>query len=153
MNVTRRIFIASSSAVLAVCALGVSPGLARDYSIVDIGPVAGRETFDRLLVWASSKRASYICIAPDMCVTAEIDGRIMKITDRPMSASEIEDIVRDVYGENGVGEILAGFDLDPSHEIHVPGVGTKRYRVNMTGRIDGLGIQISARERLSARLA
>lgn len=101
-----------------------------------------------MLVWASSRKASSIVITANRPGLANIDDRIVKITDRSLSSSEIEKVVRDVYGENGVAEILAGFNLDPMHKIHIPGAGVKRYRVNMTAghSLNGVGIQISAKE-------
>lgn len=148
MTVTRRLFIASGSAVLAAAALDVASVFSRDAAVFVVGSVLDHETFDDLLRWASSKEASDITILPDMRVTAEIGGRIVHITDRPISTSEIEGAVGYVYGQNGVGEIASGFILDPSHEVRIPGVGLKRYRVNMTGRRTGggSGIQISIRE-------
>lgn len=119
-----------------------------DGEIYDIGAVLDHEVFDSMLKWASSKKASDITIAPDVRITADIGGKIAKITERVISPSEIESIVRYVYGENGVGEVISGMDLDPAHEIRIPGIGVKRYRVNMTGgrMIGGRGIQITIRD-------
>jgi defect-in-organelle-trafficking protein DotB len=119
-----------------------------DGEIYDVGSVLDHDVFDSLLRWASSKKASDITIAPDVRITADIGGKLVKITSRPISPSEIESIVRYVYGENGVGEVISGMDLDPAHEIRIPGVGVKRYRVNMTGgrMIGGRGIQITIRD-------
>lgn len=119
-----------------------------DGEVFDIGSVLDDVVFDEMLRWASAKKASDITIAPDVPVTCDIGGKNIKITTRPISPSEIESIVRYVYGENGVGEVMSGMDLDPPHEIRIPGLGVKRYRVNMTGgrMIGGRGIQITIRD-------
>jgi defect-in-organelle-trafficking protein DotB len=82
-----------------------------------------------------------------MPVVAEIGGKLIKVTRKPLTHPEIEEIVRYIYGENGPGEIKSGYDLDPAHEVKIPGKGRKRYRVNITGgrTIGTDGIQITIR--------
>lgn len=105
------------------------------------------ETFDDLLRWAGDRKASDITITPDQHVMADIGGKLCKITDRVITSTEIENCVRYVYGENGTAEVLAGHDLDPSHEVRVKGQRIRRYRVNVSGgRIPGgMGMQMTIR--------
>jgi defect-in-organelle-trafficking protein DotB len=105
------------------------------------------EDFDRMLLWASERKASDVTVQTGQPVICDLGGTLAKVTKRGVSQPEIEQIVRYIYGENGPGEIKGGFDLDPSHEIRVPGKGRVRFRVNITGgRIPGSdGIQITIR--------
>ena len=105
------------------------------------------EEFDNLLLWCSERKASDITFQSNLQVIAEIGGELRKVTRKPLTHPEIEEIVRYIYGENGPGEIKSGFDLDPAHEVKIPGIGRKRYRVNITGgrTIGTDGIQITIR--------
>ena len=105
------------------------------------------ETFDNMLLWCTEQRASDITIQTNLPIIAEIGGQIVHITERPINQPEIEGIVRYIYGENGPSEIKSGYDLDPAHEVKIPNVGRKRYRVNITGgRAMGIdGIQLTIR--------
>ena len=103
--------------------------------------------FDDLLLWCSEKKASDITIQSNFPVIAEIGGELIKVTRKSLTMPEVEEIVRYIYGENGPAEIKSGHDLDPAHEVKIPGQGRKRYRVNVTGgrTIGADGIQITIR--------
>jgi len=118
-----------------------------DGSRFDCGTYFGPDEFDAMLSWGSERKASDITMQPDLPAMADIGGLILPITTKPLTSSEIEGVVRYVYGENGPAEIMGGFDLDPSHEIRIRGIGVKRYRVNITGGriIGGKGMQITIR--------
>jgi defect-in-organelle-trafficking protein DotB len=106
-----------------------------------------KDSFDEILKWAGDRKASDITITPDQHVIADIGGKLCRITDRIITTAEIETCVRYVYGENGPAEVLAGNDLDPSHEVRVRGQRIRRYRVNITpGRVPGgVGMQMTIR--------
>jgi Tfp pilus assembly protein, pilus retraction ATPase PilT len=114
----------------------------------DLGSVLGPEEFDEMLLWASKNKAADIRLIPDAPIWCDIGGKNVPITERIISPSEIESIVRYIYGENGVGEVISGNDLDPAHEIRIPGLGVKRFRVNITGgrMIGGQGINLVIRD-------
>jgi defect in organelle trafficking protein DotB len=118
-----------------------------DGSVFEYDGTLRVEEFDDLLLWCSQKKASDITFQSNLPVIAEIGGHLVRVTERPLGNPEIEQIVRYIYGENGPAEIKSGYDLDPSHEIRVAGVGRKRYRVNITGgRATGSdGLQITVR--------
>lgn len=103
--------------------------------------------FDNLLLWCTDVKASDITLQSNIPVVAEIGGMLVNITKKSLTHPEIEEIVRYIYGENGPGEIKSGYDLDPAHEVKIPGKGRKRYRVNITGgrTIGSDGIQITIR--------
>jgi defect-in-organelle-trafficking protein DotB len=117
-----------------------------------------RQDFDGLLEWASKHRASDITFQSKMPVICEIGGALYKVTKRPLTHPNIEELVRYVYGsDNGPAELKRGFDLDPSHEIRVAterdeddvptGWKRLRFRVNCTTiRLPGAdGIQMTIR--------
>jgi defect-in-organelle-trafficking protein DotB len=113
-----------------------------------LGSYLGPDEFDEMLLWASQKKAADIRLIPDRGIICDIGGKNVTINDRVISPAEIESVVRYIYGENGVGEVIAGNDLDPAHEIRIPGYGVKRYRVNVTGgrMIGGQGINLVIRD-------
>lgn len=106
-----------------------------------------RNNLDDLLNFAAERKASDITIQPDTEVKAEIGGRIVNLTLKKISSAEVDDLVRYIYGEDGPAQLLTGYDLDPAHEVRIPGIGQRRYRVNITnGRmIGGQGAQLTIR--------
>ncbi len=107
--------------------------------------------FNDVLSWCGDRKASDVVFTTDREILAEIGSEIVPVTVRPLTQAEVENIVRYVYGENGTGQIKAGYDLDPSHEVRVvsgPNRGQlRRYRVNVTAiRIPGSeGMQVTCR--------
>lgn len=126
----------------------------------EVFPVHGtllREDFDKLLEWAAERKVSDITVQSEMPVIVEIGGKLFKVTKRPLTAPNVEEIVRYVYGDNGPAELKRGFDLDPSHEIRIASERNAsglaidwkrlRFRVNATTiRLPGTdGIQMTIR--------
>lgn len=107
----------------------------------------GIDEFDGLLLWCSENKAADITLQTNCHVLADIGGKNVMATSRPLGQPEMENIARFIYGENAPGELKSGYDLDPSYEIKIPGKGRKRFRVNITnGRgIGADGIQITIR--------
>lgn len=118
-----------------------------DGSTFDYDGSLSNQDFDELLKWAAERKASDVTIQTDEKVKAEIGGEIVPITRRPLTTPEVENIVRYVYGDHGPGRLIAGYDLDPSHEVRMGKDGLRRYRVNCTSvRVPGgNGIQITIR--------
>jgi defect-in-organelle-trafficking protein DotB len=118
-----------------------------DGSIYEFDGSFTPDDFDDLLLWCTERKVSDVSFQSNLRVMAEIGSQFVYITHRALTLPEIEQIVRYIYGENGPAEIKSGFDLDPSHEVKVPGKGRKRYRVNITGGrgVGNDGIQISIR--------
>jgi defect in organelle trafficking protein DotB len=117
-----------------------------DGSIYEVDGRLSDDDFDDLLIWCAEKGASDITLQPMLPVIADIGGKLVKVTQKPLQVPEVDSIVRYIYGENGPAEIKSGFDLDPAHEIRTP-TGRMRFRVNITGgRSSGQdGIQITVR--------
>lgn len=117
-----------------------------DGSTFDYDGSLSNPDFDEMLKWAAERKASDVTIQTDEKVKAEIGGEIVPITRRPLTTPEVENIVRYVYGDHGPGRLIAGYDLDPSHEVRMQRE-LRRYRVNCTSvRVPGgNGIQITIR--------
>lgn len=118
-----------------------------DASFYEVTGTINEKQFDEMLMWAGDRKASDITIQTDEPVIAEIGGENAKITSRPFRTTEIDFIVRYLYGEHGPGMLKAGYDLDCSHDVRMGAFGRRRYRVNMTaGRVPGGdGVQITIR--------
>jgi defect-in-organelle-trafficking protein DotB len=113
--------------------------------------------FDRLLEFCASKGASDVTVQTEMPVYAYIEGRNLRITKRPLSASECDTLTNYMYGNNGTAKIRGGDEIDTRHMV------TRRerneagsmvvksrlgFRVNVTGcwsQGDENGLQITAR--------
>jgi defect-in-organelle-trafficking protein DotB len=111
-----------------------------DNSVFEFSGSFDRDQFDECLLWCEGKKASDIRLQSGLPVKADIGGKIVSVTHRPVTNPEMMEIVKHIYGENGPAELKRGHDLDPAHEIRVPGRGRVRFRVNITaGRGPGGG--------------
>lgn len=80
-------------------------------------------------------------------VFAEVYGRLLRVTNRKLSNTEVGEILNSIYGPNGTTQILSGYDVDTHYEFHPTRAERYRYRVNGTGcMVEGHeGIQITLR--------
>lgn len=87
---------------------------------------------DRMLEHAESLNASDITIQTGAPIFAEVYGRLLKITNRHLSNTELGDLINSIYGPNGTTQLLSGKDIDTHYEFR-PNRGVRyRYRVNGT---------------------
>ncbi|GGI83052.1 Dot/Icm secretion system ATPase DotB [Legionella impletisoli] len=87
---------------------------------------------DRMLEHAESLNASDITIQTGEPIFAEVYGRLVKITKRPLSNTEVGDLINSIYGPNATTQLLSGTDIDTHYEFR-PNRGVRfRYRVNGT---------------------
>lgn len=91
--------------------------------------------------------ASDITFQTNEPVIAEIFGQLKKITRRRLSNTEVSDLLNNMYGPNGVTQIISGKDVDTHYEIRPNRSNRYRFRINATGcQVEGHdGIQITAR--------
>lgn len=102
---------------------------------------------DKMLEHTQSLDASDITIQTGSPIYAEIYGRLYRITNRPLSNTELGDLINSIYGPNATTQLLAGKDIDTHYEFR-PNRGIRfRYRVNGTAcMVDGHdSIQITLR--------
>lgn len=102
---------------------------------------------DRALLHAVQLGASDVTFQTNLPVMAEIHGRIVPITVRKLSNTEVGDLLNAIYGANGTTQIFSGKDVDTHYEIRPNRSERYRFRINGTGcQVEGHdGIQITAR--------
>ena len=103
--------------------------------------------FDNILLHCVKLDASDITLQTNQPIFAEIYGRIVKVTRRPLANNEVGEILNSLYGPNGTAQINSGQDIDTHHEVRPSRSERYRFRVNGTGcLVEGHnGIQITAR--------
>lgn len=102
---------------------------------------------NELLAYCESLPASDITLQTNQPVFAEVYGKLIQITRRPLSNTEVSDILNAVYGPNGATQILSGKDVDTHYEFRPTRGKRYRYRVNGTGCmvLGQEGLQITLR--------
>lgn len=93
---------------------------------------------DKMLEHAQRLNASDITIQTGMPIYVEVYGNLWKITNRPLSNTELGDLINSIYGPNATTQLLSGKDIDTHYEFR-PNRGVRfRYRVNATScLVDG----------------
>lgn len=87
---------------------------------------------DKMLEHAERLNASDITIQTGAPIYAEVYGKLIKITNRPLSNTELGDLINSIYGPNATTQLLSGKDIDTHYEFR-PNRGVRyRYRVNGT---------------------
>lgn len=102
---------------------------------------------DKMLEHAEKFNASDITVQTGAPIIMEVYGRLLTITNRHLSNTELGDLINNVYGPNATTQLLAGKDIDTHYEFR-PNRGVRfRYRVNATAcLVEGHdGIQITFR--------
>ncbi|MDP3706356.1 MAG: Dot/Icm type IV secretion system ATPase DotB [Legionellaceae bacterium] len=102
---------------------------------------------DKMLEHAQRLNASDITVQTGAPIYIEVYGNLLKITNRPLSNTEIGDLINSIYGPNATTQLLSGRDIDTHYEFR-PNRGVRfRYRVNATAcLVDGHdAIQITLR--------
>ena len=92
---------------------------------------------DTLLSHCVDAGASDILIQSGDFVWAEIHGRIVRVTTRPIYDNEAKTAITFIYGNNATGVLAGGGDLDPRYEIKVDRFKTHGFRVNATAGMIG----------------
>lgn len=87
---------------------------------------------DKMLEHTEKLNASDITIQTGEPIFAEVYGRLLKITNRRLSNTELGDLINAIYGPNATTQLLSGVDIDTHYEFR-PNRGVRyRYRVNAT---------------------
>ena len=87
---------------------------------------------ERLLEHAESLNASDITIQTGAPIFAEVYGKLLRLTNRSLSNTELGDLINGIYGPNATTQLLSGKDIDTHYEFR-PNRGVRyRYRVNGT---------------------
>jgi defect-in-organelle-trafficking protein DotB len=102
---------------------------------------------DLLLEFGTGMQASDITIQSGSPIIAEIYGRLIQMTSRHMTNTEVSEMINSIYGPNATTQLLSGKDIDTHYEFR-PSRGERyRFRVNATScLVDGHdAIQITLR--------
>lgn len=87
---------------------------------------------EKMLEHAESLNASDITIQTGEPIYAEVYGRLLRLTNRRLSNTEVGDLINNIYGPNATTQLLSGKDIDTHFEFR-PNRGLRyRYRVNGT---------------------
>jgi defect-in-organelle-trafficking protein DotB len=87
---------------------------------------------DKMLEHTERLNASDITIQTGAPIFAEVYGKLLKVTNRTLSNTELGDLINYIYGPNATTQLLSGKDIDTHYEFR-PNRGVRyRYRVNAT---------------------
>lgn len=87
---------------------------------------------EKMLEYTSSLDASDITIQTGEPIRAEVFGRLLQITNRSLSNTEVGDLINTIYGPNAVTQLLSGQDIDTHYEFRPNRNQRFRYRANAT---------------------
>ncbi|MDF1677399.1 MAG: Dot/Icm type IV secretion system ATPase DotB [Legionellaceae bacterium] len=89
-------------------------------------------SMEHLLEHAESLNASDVTIQTGSPIFAEVYGKLLRLTNRRLSNTELGDLINAIYGPNATTQLLSGKDIDTHYEFR-PNRGVRyRYRVNGT---------------------
>lgn len=102
---------------------------------------------DKMLEHCEGLNASDITVQTGESIFAEVYGKLLRITNRRLSNTELGDLINGIYGPNGTTQLLSGRDIDTHYEFRPNRSVRYRYRVNATScLVEGHdGIQITLR--------
>jgi len=106
-----------------------------------------KEQLDEVLMGCYQMGSSDITFQTNEPIFAETYGRMMRMSKRKLTQSEVSEFINNVYGANGTAQILSGRDIDTHYEIRPSRSERYRFRINATGcMVEGYdAIQITAR--------
>lgn len=115
--------------------------------IPDEPPRFTPHNMDIMLEFATGMQASDITVQSNSPIMAEVYGRLIRITSRHLSNSEVSEMINAIYGPNATTQLLSGKDIDTHYEFRPTRGERFRFRVNATScLVDGHdAIQITLR--------
>ncbi len=105
------------------------------------------EHLDRLLVFCYKNGSSDISVQTGECAFAEIEGKLIRMTERSLIQQEVQDLINYIYGPNATALVSSGTDIDTSYVVKFSSKEFYRFRVNITpcAYEAGTGIQVTLR--------
>ncbi len=104
-----------------------------DYLMPNEPPRFTPHDLEILLEYCENLNASDITLQSGVPIFAEVYGRLLRLTKRKLSNTEVGDILNSIYGPNGTTQILGGQDVDTHYEFKPSRTQRFRYRINATG--------------------
>jgi len=107
----------------------------------------GPEHLEELLAYCETLNASDITIQTGTSIYTEVYGKLLQVSKRKLSNTEVGDLLNAMYGPNGTTQLMSGVDVDTHYEFKPSRTERFRYRVNGTAcQVDGHdAIQITLR--------
>lgn len=87
---------------------------------------------EKILEYSAGLLASDITVQTGEPVRIEVYGRLLQVTVRSLSNTEVSDLINAIYGPNAVTQLLSGKDIDTHYEFRPNRNQRFRYRVNAT---------------------
>lgn len=128
--------------------VAVDPTCSEIHFLADEPPRITIPDFRNILMSAVMSGASDVTIQSDQQPRAEIHGRLYRMTRRPWSPSEVDQVLMEVYGGANARVEINGLEvLDFSYELTLADGSRQRFRVNATGIFgrDGKGVELTLR--------
>jgi len=126
----------------------VDPSRSDVVALADEPPRIDISDFRQIVMNCVASGASDLTIQTDRQPRASIHGRHYRLTRRPWTQSEVDQILREIYGaDNAPAEIKGRNILDFAWEIRIDRFMRQRFRVNATGihSASGDGVEITLR--------
>ncbi len=95
-------------------------------------PTFTRYCLDEFFAWAYRKDASDIRLQTHEPIRIQLHGRLLRVTRRSLTESEVEESVNALYGADGQARLKQGEDFDVSYEVEPDRRTRMRFRVNAT---------------------
>ena len=95
-------------------------------------PTFTRYCLDEFFAWAYRKDASDIRLQTHEPIRIQLHGRLLRVTRRTLTESEVEESVNALYGADGQARLKQGEDFDVSYEVEPDRRTRMRFRVNAT---------------------
>jgi defect in organelle trafficking protein DotB len=113
----------------------------------DEPPRFTQHNMDLMLEFATAQQASDITVQSGAPIYAEIYGRLIQLTSRLITNTEVSELINSIYGPNATTQLLSGHDIDTHYEFRPTRGERFRFRVNATAcLVDGHdAIQITLR--------
>ncbi len=111
-------------------------------------PRFGANDIEPFIIWSTENGASDVTIQNEEQIFCEIHGKMVRVTERRLTKSELVAIIGSIYKSDGaVSKLNGGEDVDLPWDIKVSRDKVLRYRVNITSIFtDGQnGYQITIR--------
>lgn len=93
----------------------------------------GANDIEAFIIWCVEQDASDITIQNEEQIFCEIHGKMLRVTNKRLSRSELTEIISAIYkGDGALAKLNGGDDVDLPWNIRVSRDRTIRFRVNFT---------------------
>lgn len=95
--------------------------------------IFGPEDIRPFMIWSTAQGTSDVTIQNEERIVCEIQGKLIRVTNRKLSRSELINIIGSIYGSDGaISKLNSGTDIDLPWNVIVNRDETLRFRVNIT---------------------